>query len=88
VQARSKISLRTFRKTSLILGRPGSPLAEGPELKGSTCVYVHPTISNDTFRAEQNYLLTAAHVVLLMGYPEQSLLVPFDDSTQTDSLIW
>jgi hypothetical protein len=26
VQARSKISLRTFRKTSLILGRPGSPL--------------------------------------------------------------
>jgi hypothetical protein len=26
VQAGSKISLRTFRKTSLILGRPGSPL--------------------------------------------------------------
>jgi hypothetical protein len=56
-------------------------LAEGPELKGSACVYVHPTISNDTFRAEQKYLLTAAHVVLPMGYPEQSLLVPFDDST-------
>jgi hypothetical protein len=55
--------------------------ASGPESKGTAAVYLEPTESASGFIAGHKYLLTAAHVVLPMSFPER-LGFPIDDRLQ------
>jgi hypothetical protein len=54
-------------------------VATGPESKGTAAVYLEPTESAGGFVAGHKYLLTAAHVVLPMSFPER-LDFPIDDT--------